>query len=270
MAKKVSETKTDLPKAQEQGEDVTGENIPVVQKSADKKTDLVNTALVEEAVQFINEKSNETVYRGSLEIGSYILREFFQNDIDLAGSRNPHKSASYNALCNRTDLVVDPATLSVMVRVASQEKFFEIEGIKTEGLSYTHKAELVKLPNEKAKTALVQRALQESFTTRQLAEEVKKIKEKPSADEPKTALLLAAVERCIANPARLFDHPGRSAFISTTANLKKMKADTRQKLYEKTLSMIEQTKEWTKRYEALKKQLEKIEGGKPTGEASSE
>jgi hypothetical protein len=270
VATKVLEKKTNIPAGKKQSAVESAGNLPVVQATAVMKKDLVNTELVEKAVQFINEKANETIYKGSEAIGKYLLENFFQNDIALAASRNPYKSASYTALCKRTDLAVHPATLSVMVRVAAQEIFFKEGKVKTEGLSYTHKAELVKLINGKEKTELVKRALEASYTTRQLGEEVKKLKGESTGDEPKPTLLLAAVERCIENPARLFDHPERSSFISDKINLQKMKADTRQKLYEKTKSMIEQTREWTARYEALKNQLEEIEGGKSSEKDSSE
>jgi hypothetical protein len=270
VAKKVLEKKTDVPAGKRKSAVKTGGNLPAVQATTAKKTDLVNTELVETAVQFINEKANETLYKGYDEIGKYLLENFFQNDIAVAASRNPYKSASYTALCKRTDLVVHPATLSIMVRVAAQEKFFEQEGVKTEGLSYTHKAELVKLSNGKDKTSLVQKILEEALTTRQVSEEVKKIKGASPGDEPSATLLLAAVERCIDSPVRLFDHPARSSFISTVDNLKKMKAETRKRLYEKAITMIEQTREWTARYEALKNQLEEIDRGKTNDKELSE
>jgi hypothetical protein len=270
MVLRVLETKRSGRTGKKKSADEAAGNLPVVQATSPKKADLVNEELVEKAVQFINEKANETIYKGSEAIGAYLLENFFQNDISLASSRNPYKSASYTALCKRTDLVVHPATLSVMVRVAAQEIFFKEEKVKTERLSYTHKAELVKLPDGKEKTKLAQKILEESLTTRQVSEEVKKIKDASTGDEPNAVLLLAAVERCIENPVRLFDHHARSSFISTVDNLKKMKAETRKRLYEKTLSMIEQTREWTKRYEALKNQLEEIEGAKPSDKESSE
>lgn len=270
MAKVVLEKKTDVSERKGKLAAKKSGNLPAIQATKAKKTDLIDPELVEKAVQFINEKANETLYRGSEAIGVYLLENFFQNDIALAASRNPRKSDSYAALCKRTDLVVHPATLSVMVRVAAQETFFEKEGIQSQGLTYTHKAELVKLPNGKDKTGLVQKILEGSYTTRQVSEEIKKLKGASTGDELKPALLLAAVERCIENPARLFDHPERSCFISDKTNLQKMKADTRQKLYEKTKSMIDLTREWTKQYEALKNQLEEIEGVKPSDKDSSE
>ncbi len=79
---------------------------------------------MEQAVKFINEKANETLYKGSEEIGAYILKKFFDDDIEKATSKNPRKPASYRALCSHPGLVLRPEALSVMVRVAAQEKFF--------------------------------------------------------------------------------------------------------------------------------------------------
>ena len=81
---------------------------------ADDRTDNV-----EAAVQFINEKLNEYVYEGSIEIGNYVLKYFFDNSIELATSRKPNKPDSYNKLCTDGRLAIDAKKLSVMVRVAS-------------------------------------------------------------------------------------------------------------------------------------------------------
>ncbi len=217
----------------------------------------VDKKLVTQAVRYINEKANETVYKGSEEIGAYLLKKFFEDDIELATSKNPYKSASYTALCQREDLAVHPATLSVMVRVAAQERFFRDRKFNSAGLSYTHKAELVKLPNTEVKLELAGEVLEGSFSTRYLAEEIKKVRKELGHKAGRSPMM---IERHIENPSRLFDHPERSAFISDTTNLKRMRTETRQRLLEKTAKMTARTKEWTKKYEALRKKLEEAEG----------
>lgn len=216
---------------------------------------LVDKALVNDAVSFINEKANETLYRGSEEIGAYLLERFFGNDIAVASSRKPHKSASYAALCQREDLAVHPATLSLMVRVAAQEVFFKKKDFDPTGLSYTHKAELVKLPNTAVKIRLAQKALKSTFTTRLLSEEVKKTREKSGV---KGKVISAVIEKYLTDPVRLFENSRRNEFVSNTDNLKKMRLGTRQKLQEKAREMVEKTKEWGKKYRALAKELEKL------------
>ena len=135
-----------------------------------------NPKLVQEAVDFIREKANESVYKGSIEIGDYILNKFFGGEIELAKSKRPKKPASYNALCRHPDLVVHPSTLSIMVRVSAQEKLFAEKKLPVEKLSYSHKAELVKVTDDKEKVKLFKHAVAKSLSVRQLASEVKKTK----------------------------------------------------------------------------------------------
>jgi len=129
---------------------------------------------VEAAVQFINEKLNEYVYKGSIEIGDYVLKHFFNDSIELATSRNPNKPDSYNKLCESGALAVDAKQLSVMVRVASQEKFFSEKEIDTTGLSYTHKACLVKIFDENIKKSLIKDCIANNWTTKKLDEVIGK------------------------------------------------------------------------------------------------
>ena len=79
----------------------------------------VDEKLVEDSVNFINAKVAESVFKGSLEIGEYLLKSFFDDDIELACSKNRYKSASFSALCERRDLAVSYSTLTKMVRVAA-------------------------------------------------------------------------------------------------------------------------------------------------------
>ena len=130
---------------------------------------------VEAAVQFINEKLNEYVYKGSVEIGDYVLKHFFNDSIELATSRNPKKPESYNKLCESKALAIDAKKLSIMVRVAAQEKFFSENKIDATGLTYTHKACLVKIFDENTKKILVDDCIANKWTTRQLDEEIAKI-----------------------------------------------------------------------------------------------
>ncbi len=153
----------------------------------DGKTDVqaVDDKALDAAVKFINERANETVYKGSIEIGGYILENFFNNDENEASSKNPRKNISFNDLCEREDLIVHPNQLGLMVRVASQEKYFNKNKIDTKGLSYTHKASLVKMDNDVNKTNMIKKCIKQNWTTRQLEDAVKKYLDAlPSAPKP--------------------------------------------------------------------------------------
>ena len=55
--------------------------------SAEIPEAVVDTNLIDEAVEFINEKYHENAYKMAIEIGTYVLKEFFCDDIALAASR---------------------------------------------------------------------------------------------------------------------------------------------------------------------------------------
>ena len=152
-------------------ENVTGQatNLPVASDYSNLDVnDLKRKDNVEAAVQFINEKLNEYVYKGSVEIGDYVLKHFYNDSIELATSRNPNKPESYNKLCEDGRLAIDAKQLSVMVRVASQEKFFIKEKIDTTELSYTHKAYLLKVFNKEEKKDLIKKCIDKKLTSREL------------------------------------------------------------------------------------------------------
>ena len=152
------------------------DNLPIASDYSNLDVnDLKRKDNVEAAVQFINEKLNEYVYKGSIEIGNYVLKHFFDDSIELATSKKPNKPESYNNLCKSEALAVDAKQLSIMVRVASQEKFFIKEEIDTTGLSYTHKACLVKIFNENIKKSLIKDCIANNWTTKTLDEKIVKI-----------------------------------------------------------------------------------------------
>lgn len=128
---------------------------------------------INEAVQFINERVLACVVNGSLEIGGYVLERFFNNDIVLAGSRNPHKPVSYNRLCRHPDLRVSSSSLMNMVKTAAQEKFLIAGGIAVDDLKYGLKIELTRLENNEAKLALAKACIDERLTVSSLKRRIR-------------------------------------------------------------------------------------------------
>ncbi|MFH0725186.1 MAG: hypothetical protein V2B19_02340 [Pseudomonadota bacterium] len=144
-----------------------------IKKKEESSVIEVDYKTINAAVQFINEKANETLYKGSIEIGEYLLKTFFNGDIKMAASKNPKKLASFNKLCERPDLLVKSNTLGIMVRVASQEQYFINKQIDTKELSYTHKASLVKLDNDSKKITILNKCIKNKWTTREFETEIK-------------------------------------------------------------------------------------------------
>lgn len=140
-------------------------------------------AELEEAVLFINERVASYVYKGSIEIGNYILEKFFNNDIDLATSKNRYKPVSFLQLCQHPDLAVSYTTLNSMVRVAAQERFLTGGGIQTDLLKYSHKVELIRLENNDEKLGLARACIDESWNIRKLREQIQAVRESLEAGQ---------------------------------------------------------------------------------------
>jgi hypothetical protein len=143
----------------------------IVDNNADVETK-ADEELVNKAVKFINDSVQKTIYKGTFEIGNYILKNFYDDDIALAKSKNPKKNTSYKKLCDREDLQVSPMMLSTMVRVASQEKFLKGKKLDLDKLTYTHKAALTRMENNGSKVGLVRKCIQEGWSTRVLTKKI--------------------------------------------------------------------------------------------------
>ena len=216
--------------------------------------EIIDQVLIDKSIKFINEKVNETLYRGSIEIGEYILEKFFNSSIDQSSSKNPNKPKSYRKLCKSPELALHPGTLSVMVRVADQENFFKNEKIDTEALSYTHKAELVKLKNDNTvKMELIKACIEKSLSSRKLADLIKEEREKLRKEYPPTRTkYFAYVDRVAKNS----DIP---VAFDNAKELEKLAPETRNVLKEKTKTLSEELKKLTKQCNSLLKTIDKVE-----------
>ena len=126
--------------------------------TADKKKSeavapTVEKAIIDKAVQEINELIGNRYYETAIEVGNYVLKNFFKNDIKEVRSKNPNKLLSFNKLCARPDLQVHPKHLNQMVQVAAQERLLikKLGADKVNKLGYSLKVELLKIHSNKIK-----------------------------------------------------------------------------------------------------------------------
>lgn len=215
---------------------------------------------IEEAVVFINEKAQETIYRGAEEIGAYILENFFNNDIVEATSRNPRKSLSYRTLCKHPNLVIKFEQLSVMVRVAAQERFLLDNHIDTTKLSYSHKAELVKLDNGTDKLALLKSLISKPLSVRELQDKVWRLR-KDSTQVPQVSLI--GLLQHVQDPDWLLSNPLRKELLNDTTrrreHIARMTVGKRQALLGKLNDGLKAFMECGRLYEAMKDDIQQVE-----------
>ena len=217
----------------------------------------IDQEFIEQSVRYINDKANETLYRGSLEIGNYILKHFFNDDIRLASSKNPRKPNSYKALCRHENLAVPYSTLTVMVRVAAQEKFFKTHHIDTSKLGYTHKANLIRLRNGEKKLSLAKRCIDEGLSTRKLTKLVKSSRNhalnQKKMEQEETAF------KNILKIEQLLSRSEKSELITDINKIRSMHASTRQELRRKANELLDTMAENMKDCKKLLKNIKKIE-----------
>jgi len=228
-----------------------------IQPWGPNREDIANQELIEKSVQFINDKANETLYKGSLEIGNYILKHFFDDDIELASSKNLKKPKSFRVLCNHKSLSVPYSTLTIMVRVAAQEKFFKLNQIDANKISYTHKANLIRLQNDKTKLMLAKQCLDEPLSTRKLAEIVKQMRER-MIDAGKKNQEETAFQN-IAKIEQLIGKSEKSGLVTDINKIRSMKSKTREDLHEKASELLEIITQTSRDCKKLLRNLEKVE-----------
>lgn len=165
----------------------------------------LDDAQIEEAVAWINNKVAETVFRGSVEIGRYILEKFYDNHIELALAKNGNKTVSFRKLCKHPDISLSASSLSIMVRVAAQESLLIECGIPIDQLNFSQKAELIKVDEVPEKISLAKECVSESLSYRQLAERIREILDdnEGEGEDPQTEAIVKyfsklekAVKRC--------------------------------------------------------------------------
>ena len=213
----------------------------------------IDEALIDKSVEFINKTIVKTFFKGSLEIGEYLLEHFFDNDIELASSRNPHKPVSFQALCKRPDLGIHPSTLSRMVRVASQERYFVMSKAKVDELSYSHKLEFIKLPNDKKKIRLAEKCIREKMSCRKLSETIFETRKKT-----KGVLELSPL-KLISNVDKLIEGTQIPTLLSKPDKLESMRSKTRTEMRERANNLLERMETLTEECGNLIETLDEID-----------
>jgi hypothetical protein len=196
----------------------------------DGKGKEIDNQLVDEAVAFINSKKavyDKHVLDAAIEIGDWVLENFFDNDFEEATSRDPKKKRSYAALKKRSDLNIDTPMLSRMVKVTWQKKFFEDEGADDAltPLSFSHRAELIRLPFKKVMIETARESNDRELSSRQLkelvTEKLKGIKGTPEKDLVKSFRHASRKVSDLLKPSRENFFPGPDHL----KDLKKAKRD---------------------------------------------
>jgi hypothetical protein len=155
----------------------------MAKQSAIKKT--TEDVIIDDAVEYINDKIGSTYYKTAIDVGEYVLNTFFNDNTNEVKSKDPNKKNSFSKLCERSDLKVHPKHLNQMVVVALQERLLiggiqsnkeSIRGIPQKDmdkLGYSLKVELLKVISDKTKIKFAIHFIEHKFTVSQAKEYIK-------------------------------------------------------------------------------------------------
>jgi hypothetical protein len=136
------------------------------------ENDNPSDAIYDEAVSFINERVENTK-QTLLEIGEFLLKRFFGDDINIVKSKQPGKGPSLRKLAKRDDINMSLTDLSRAVNLAAQER--EIATVPTsEQLTLSHKEVLLGVKDSEAKKKYAEITVLENLSVRQLEARLRK------------------------------------------------------------------------------------------------
>jgi len=128
---------------------------------------LLDQKRLDEAVVFINTQLNKAA-NSLIEIGNYLLANFFNGDQRKVQDHTADKSISLRRLAAHKDLDLSYAHLSNAIRLAIQER--ELTGVESEYVTQSHKLLLIKIEDNQEKRKYIERIIANRLSTRALRE----------------------------------------------------------------------------------------------------
>jgi hypothetical protein len=170
----------------------------------------VDKKLVDEAAAWIRDKAMETAKKATVEVGEYIIKKFFDNDVEALKSKNPTKSASFRALaekCGTADFPFSKTWLNNAVGVALMYRALPAEKAAFKELGPSVQALLLplKIPEKVEKVADL--ALNDHLSFREVRKAVEKEQSRKAKDDrgrPRKPLIVKTLDRSL----RLFAFEG--------------------------------------------------------------
>jgi hypothetical protein len=176
----------------------TSKALVVVTDETETKPD---TKLVDDTVGWIREKIAETVFKGGLAIGAYVLEKFFDGDMAQVRSTNPKKGASFRSLAARCaddpTIRMSKSALHRAVSIAAVVQQLPEDAAYLR-LASSHQGALLPVHDAKEIEKLAQRVLDKKLSVAVVAELVKEKREPgETRGRPKKSVVLKALRRSL-------------------------------------------------------------------------
>jgi len=124
---------------------------------------------IDKAVDYINAQANSTA-KSLIEIGQYLLKEFFEGDIKKAEDRGSRKGISLRKIAEHPEITLSYRTLANAMHLSHQEYLFS--DAKYKALSETHKMLLFSVSDNKKKLSFADKVVSEKLSVNKLREKL--------------------------------------------------------------------------------------------------
>lgn len=156
---------------------------------ADPSSVAIDPEVLEGAVRFLQRAVHTSGLQLATQVSAYVIDTFFGGDPAGLSSKNPHKTASFAALCAHPDLPMGQATLYGLVRIGQQVRHLPPD--LAESLSLSHHRALLTVDNAAHKQHVARLAVQHGWSVAQLRATL--AAEKPAVGKPRGRPTLAPV-----------------------------------------------------------------------------
>jgi len=225
------------------------------------QTDVSAPIDVEKVVSDINALAIDTVERGAMEIGEYVLDAVFQGRLSDAVSRNPYKNKTLQEVCDHPRLHVNRRTLGGWVRAANLKRTLTDDKVDCSNLKTSHFVTLVQIADEETRGNLIAQANAEKWSVRHLADVVDKMKPtKISNGKVKDLMKIAE------NPLAFGDEEAERMLLDIKVLTEEVDSSGRLNLVKTIDSTVARIVHQLDLLKATKKNLVRIELGEPTHE----
>jgi hypothetical protein len=147
----------------------TGHNLSTSVMSRTSEMNDETDRKIRKAVLYINSKKNDAIHV-LVEIGNYILQEFYDDDLAKYRNRAPRKGVSVRKLAEEKDINMSYRSLCNAVNLAIQERRFFRHNDVFRSLTESHKLLLLSIDDDAEKIYTAKRVIENKWSVRTLRE----------------------------------------------------------------------------------------------------
>lgn len=145
---------------------------------------------VETMVLDVRKIVSQTLERGMEELGEYLLKNVFENDIGKVFSKNPYKGTSFSELARHPQNPLSRQRLAEAVRAAAFGREMEAMGVPRGALSFTHKIHIASIKDRAKRKKIVQKAHQSGWTVETTKKEIQRLVGPTSSEDQRLGRIL--------------------------------------------------------------------------------